>query len=422
MSKGNILVVDDTPANLELLESILDDEGYDVRTSLSGEGALKSIEVQSPDIILLDIMMPDMDGYETCEKIKQDARFEAIPVIFLSAKGEIKDKIKGFNVGAIDYLTKPFDIDEILVRIKTHLSLYFMQEELEKKLKIIDKYVITSSTDLKGNITHVSEAFCKISGFSKDELLHQKHNIMRHSDIPSDLYEELWSTVKKGNTWHGEIKNKTKNGDSYWVDAIISPDYNSSGDLIGYSSVRHDISNQKRIEELSITDQLTGLHNRRHFNETFHTEIKRCIRHSSFLSFVMLDIDFFKQYNDTYGHQEGDNVLEKIGETLREQMKRDEDFSFRLGGEEFGIICNTKDCTQAKEIAENVRKAIQELNIEHRSSQVKSVVTASLGVVCVDFTQKKNYELTDDELYKIADDELYKAKNNGRNQTSIHYL
>ena len=422
MNKGNILVVDDTPANLQLLESVLDDTGYEVRTSISGEAALKSIEIQSPDIILLDIMMPEMDGYETCKKIKEDGRFESIPVIFLSAKGEVNDKIKGFNVGAVDYLTKPFDIEEILVRIKTHLSLHFLQEELEKKLAIINKYVITSSTDLKGSITEVSDAFCDISGYSKDELLNKKHNLMRHPDIPSDLYKELWSTIKKGEIWQGEIKNKTKSGDAYWVEAIISPDYDSTGNLIGYSSVRHDISNQKRIEQLAITDQLTGLHNRRHFNNTFPTEIKRCIRHSSFLSLIMLDIDFFKQYNDTYGHQAGDYVLEKVGETMRIQMKRNEDFTFRLGGEEFGIVCNTKDCVQAKDIAENVLKAIQELQIEHKSSKVASVVTASLGVVCVDLTKKSNYKFTDDQLYKLADDKMYESKNKGRNQISIHYL
>lgn len=422
MNKGNVLVVDDTPANLELLEMLLDDAGYDVRTSLSGKAALKSIEAQVPDIILLDVMMPDMDGYETCERIKKDDRFKSIPIIFLSAKGESDDKVKGFNAGAVDYILKPFDTNEILVRIKTHVALHTLQEELEKKLAIIDKYVITSSVDLKGNITEVSEAFCNISGYSKEELLHTNYDPMTHPDLPANLYKEVWSTIKKGETWHAEIQNTTKNGKLYWVDAIISPDYDSNGKLLGYSSIRHDISNQKKVEELSITDQLTDLHNRRHFNTTFPIEIKRCIRHNVFLTFIMLDIDFFKQYNDTYGHQAGDIVLEKIGKTLKKEMKRDEDLTFRLGGEEFGVICSTKNCLQAEEIAENIRTAIEELKIEHKTSKVAPVITASLGLVCVDFTEDKSYSLTDNRLYKIADDELYKAKDKGRNRISIQCL
>lgn len=422
MNNGNILVVDDTALNLELLETILDENGYEVRTSISGEMALKSIEVQKPDLILLDIMMPGIDGYETCKKIKENPLYENIPIIFLSAKAETTDKLKGFEVGAVDYLTKPFDTSEVLARINTHISLYILKRELEQKVEIIDKYVISSSTDLDGVIVEASEAFSEISGYTKEELIGNTHSVLRHPEMPGELYDDLWSTITSGKSWKSEIKNLKKDKGFYWVDIVIYPSFDLNGNIIGYNSVRKDITNEKRIEVLSITDQLTGLYNRRHFNDTFTIEIKRSIRQASLLSFIMLDIDFFKQYNDTYGHQAGDDVLSSLGGLLKKEMKRSEDFAFRLGGEEFGILYTTKTSQSAQEIAERIRKAIENLKIEHKQSKVSDVITASLGMVCVDFSNKLNCDYSRDNLYKITDDELYKAKEGGRNRLSVKII
>lgn len=418
MSKGNILIVDDTLVNLELLESVLDENGYEARTATSGEMAVKSIEKHIPDLILLDIMMPGIDGYETCELIKKNPLLKDIPVIFVSAKSEAVDKVRGMNLGAVDYISKPFDISEMLVRIKSHLSIYFLQKTLEKKMEIIDTNVITSSTDLNGIITDVSEALCKISGYSKEELIGKKHNILRHPDMKEELYEDLWKTVKAGKIWKGELKNIKKDGSFYFVDCVVSPTEDINGSIIGFSSIRHDITDKKRIEELSIRDQLTGLHNRRYFNIIFPLEIKRAIRYKSFLSFAMFDVDFFKQYNDIYGHQEGDNVLSLIGKTFRSKLQRPNDFTFRLGGEEFGILFTTDSCQSAELITQGIREAVQELSIAHKGSSVEAVVTASIGMVCVDFSKELAYNFDEDKLYKMADDELYKAKNDGRNKLS----
>ncbi len=421
MHSANILVVDDTLANLELLEKILDDAGYDVRTSISAEVALRAIEAQKPDLVLLDIMMPGLDGYQACDRIKQIPAMEDVPIIFLSAKGESDDKVKAFEHGAVDYLVKPFDVDEILVRIKTHLSVHFLKKELEHKIEIIDKYVITSTTDTEGIITDVSEAFCQISGYTKEELLGKRHNILRHDDIPDALYQDLWKTITKGLSWRGEIKNLTKDGGYYWVDAIISPIFDTNHTITGYTSVRHDITDKKKIEELSITDQLTGLYNRHHFIQVIPAEIKRSVRDRTHLSFVMLDIDFFKQYNDNYGHQKGDDVLESISHALTSVLKREGDNIFRLGGEEFGILYTTDNYEHSLTIGEQICKSIEALRIEHAFSQAAPVVTASLGMACIDFSQSHNFTIDLDELYKIADQQLYKAKEEGRNRLlSIH--
>lgn len=422
MHKPNILVVDDTPANLEYLEEILDDAGYETRVAKSGEAAIRSIQAQVPNLILLDIMMPGIDGYETCRLLKEDDKFKDVPVIFLSAKGETMDKVKAFDLGAVDYLTKPFEAKEILVRIKTHLSIHFLQKDLEEKINIIDKHVITSKTDLNGVITEASEAFSNISGYSKQELLGKKHNILRHEDTPDELYTDMWTTIIQEEIWQGEIKNKSKQGYFYWVDAVISPSYDARGNHIGYTSIRHNITDQKNIEQISITDSLTGLNNRRHFNTIFPAEIKQSIRHESHLAFFMMDVDFFKQYNDIYGHQDGDHVLSSIGKTLIQYLHRDNDYTFRLGGEEFGVLCSIKNCDKAEAIAQGIRQNIEELGIEHSGNKASKHLTISIGVICIDFSKKAHYKLTVDELYKLADDELYKAKEHGRNQVSMQVI
>lgn len=419
MHKPTILVVDDTIANLELLESILDVTSYHVRVATSGKAALRSIEAQVPDLILLDIMMPGIDGYETCRLVKSNPKSADVPIVFLSAKGEAEDRIKAFEAGGVDYLVKPFHIKEVLVRVQTHLAIHQLQHSLKEKIKLIDKHIITSETDLNGLITDVSQALCDISGYTKEELIGKTHGLLRHPDMPDVLYKELWKTILQGKTWIGEIKNKKKNGAFYWVLAMISPKYDANGAITGYSSLRQDITDHKRVQELSITDQLTQLHNRRYFNEVFPLEIKRAIRSGSFLSFIMLDIDYFKRYNDTYGHQAGDDVLERIGLTLKEQFKRPGDFTFRLGGEEFSVVFTTNDCKDAKMIAEGIRAAVEDLCISHEANEASQVVSVSIGVACVDFSQKAHQDMTMDTLYKLADEQLYLAKEAGRNQIAL---
>ena len=419
MIKQNILVVDDTINNLELLEMVLDNAGYDVRTATSGEMALKSVVSQKPDLILLDIMMPGIDGYETCRLIKENQELAEIPIIFLSAKSEVEDKVKGFEVGAVDYLSKPFDTAEVIARIKTHIRMYKLKVELSRSMEIMDRYVISSVTDSKGVIVDVSQAMCEISGYLKEELVGGTHSILRHEDMSEEIFKELWETILSGKTWKGEIKNRKKNGDMYWVDTIITPNKDLNKKIIGFSSIRNDITDKKVVEILSITDQLTGLYNRRHFNNIFQLEIKNSIRQGTILSFIMLDIDYFKQYNDTYGHQLGDDTLISVSHELQRKLLRDNDFVFRLGGEEFGIIISTDTCASTLKIAQSICKSITDLKIEHSGSKILDVVSISIGTVCIDFSNKENYKYSYDDLYKLADDELYKAKNTGRNKVSL---
>ena len=291
-------------------------------------------------------------------------------------------------------------------------------KQLVNYVDIVDKYVITSSTDVKGVITSTSDAFCEISGYSQEELLGATHRIVRHEDMPESIYEELWSTISSGKTWEGEIKNKKKNGGYYWVQAYISPNFDEQGNISGYTAIREDITNKKLAEALSVTDELTSLSNRRHFNNLFPQEIARAEREQKTFVLMIIDVDYFKSYNDNYGHQQGDIVLQQIARVLQDTLRRAGDFAFRIGGEEFAVIVTVENNADAVVITENLRSSVEGLGLAHEHSEVASVVTISIGV--------KTHHCGGDQpaqtdlIYRLADDALYQAKENGRNQVVEH--
>lgn len=298
-------------------------------------------------------------------------------------------------------------------------SLYSMArngEQMKKYIDIIDKSVITSSTDLTGKIVYVSEAFCQISKYEKEELLGKNHNLLRDETMPKELYVNLWQTIKKDNIWEGEIRNKCKDGTYYWVKAKISPIYDEYGEKIGYTSVRQDITDKKIIEEISITDGLTNIYNRRYFNDIFPKVINSTKRTDGSIAFLLLDIDNFKLYNDNYGHQKGDEVLVSFAKCLKESLHRADDYPFRLGGEEFGIIFKIEKKDKALEFAEKLRKNIEDLKIVHEYNTASHYITASIGLVY----QNANDIESMDTIYKEADDLLYVSKKEGRNRISFN--
>lgn len=288
---------------------------------------------------------------------------------------------------------------------------------INKYLKIIDENVITSSTDDKGIITNISNAFCQISGYEKEELLGKTHSVIRHPDMEDTIYKEMWKTIKSDQVWHGELKNIKKSGDYYWLDITISPRFNGDKKIIGYTSVGHNITDKKIVETLAITDSLTQIYNRGYFNNVFTKEINRAKRENRYFCFISMDVDFFKKYNDTYGHQEGDEVLIAIGKVLNNSTRRAGDIAFRLGGEEFGIIFSEIDEKKSLEYAQKIKDSIEGLKIEHKNNSASPFITVSIGL----FVQKGKLLKTSDEIYKLADDLLYKSKENGRNQISTNF-
>lgn len=311
----------------------------------------------------------------------------------------------------IIFIISLFFIFIILIILYKNKSIQRINKKLQDYIKLVDENVLTSTTDLRGNIVYVSKAFCEISGYSKDELIGKNHNIVRHEDMDNKVFTKMWNTIKNGKTWQGEIKNKRRDGGFYWIKTTISPIFDEYEHVVGYTAIRHDITDKKLVEELSITDALTNIYNRRHFNDIFPKYINGAKRKDEVVSFLIMDVDYFKQYNDTYGHQEGDEVLKNIAKVLKDVCHRSDDISFRLGGEEFGVLFKSISKQKALFFANKIKDKIQNLNIPHCKSLTNSCVTVSMGLY-----SKKANEIEDfNDVFKKADELLYKSKENGRN-------
>jgi diguanylate cyclase (GGDEF)-like protein/PAS domain S-box-containing protein len=418
----SILIIDDTAANLKYLQEVLQSNKYDVQAAPNGRLGLQAALSEPPDLILLDILMPGMNGYEVCSQLKAQEATHNIPVIFLSALDETWDKVKAFELGAVDYVTKPFEPVELLQRIKAQLQLSTAQQQLtelndtlKQQMKIVDRYVPTLSADTNGRITRVSEAYCKLCGYSKDELIGESCAITHDPDFSQTLCREVLDAINQGQSWKGESRGLKKDGCRYWVHINATPEYSEDGTITGHTCIEQDITDHKHVERLSITDELTGLYNRRKFNVDIAKELNCAERDKKNLALLMLDIDHFKLYNDTYGHHEGDKVLHAIGQTLQQTFLRAGDLSFRLGGEEFGVILSCKKTADFISMAEQVRANIEALGIPHADNTVAPVVTTSIGIAIVSEGDSKSPIA----LYRAADEALYQAKQAGRNRVEI---
>jgi diguanylate cyclase (GGDEF)-like protein/PAS domain S-box-containing protein len=435
-----ILCVDDEQIVLSSLKTQLNTffgDEYDIELAQSAEDALEIIEELKHEgieleLIVSDFFMPGMKGDEFL--IKAQNLLPKTKKLLLTGQANIDGVVNIINKGALyRYIPKPWEQTDLILTIKEALKSYSMEKDLEfymkhleelvdKKtlenktyLEIVDQYLIASKTDLDGKITEVSKAFCKISGYSKEELIGQSHNIVRHPDTKDEVFKELWETIKKSQVWEGEVKNKRKNGDFYWVKARVSPIFEANEKVIGYASIRVDITDNKAVEILSITDHMTKLYNRRFFNETFDKEIKRANRDIKTLGFIIFDVDHFKQYNDTYGHQMGDEVLIKVAHTLKTNLQRAGDYAFRIGGEEFGALIYDIDLEGITTLIKKVKDSIEDLNIPHKHNSASEFVTVSFGASIFE----ANNNITQEKIFKFTDELLYEAKNSGRNNFVI---
>jgi diguanylate cyclase (GGDEF)-like protein/PAS domain S-box-containing protein len=279
-------------------------------------------------------------------------------------------------------------------------------------IETIDKYIPSTSTDKEGKITHVSRAFEQITGYSKDELIGITHSIIKDPSTDKVVFEEMWGEITNGGVWRGELRNIKKNGDYFWAYTLITPKFNDYGKIDGYTAIRQDITDKKLLETVSITDELTNIYNRRYFNEVITKEISRAKRGKEYLTLVIFDVDYFKKYNDYYGHHAGDIALRKVALFVDEKTRRGSDFVFRLGGEEFGVIFSGLNLGQSIKFADFLRKGIEELEIEHFQSDVGIYLTVSMGII----TRKGELIPDETKFYQMADQALYEAKERGRNR------
>ncbi len=285
----------------------------------------------------------------------------------------------------------------------------------EKKLKehfhLIDQNIMSASSNKNCRILDASNALSRYLNLSKDELL-AKGEYFLIADSSEELKSEIKRTLHSGQEWHGEISKLDSNNNLQWFDVHITPQFDDEYNITGYTNILHDISSRKQIEEISRVDGLTNLYNRRFFDETFVKAIKIANRQEKLLVFVMMDIDHFKGYNDTYGHQEGDTALKKVALVLKKVLKRPDDYSFRLGGEEFGILYMVNNEDDALRIAQRTREAIEALKIPHSENSASEFITMSMGVYVIHPDDNSSVE----EIYALSDEALYKAKQGGRNR------
>ena len=304
--KDRILVVDDHPDNVEIINARLSSRGFQVDTASNGQEALDRVQADPPHLILLDVMMPLMDGYEVARRIKNDEALPYIPIILVTARDSTADKVEGLDAGADDYLTKPINFPELEARVRSMLRIKRLQDELDQKNR------------------------------------------------------EL------------EVANK-------------------------------------RLRRLSITDGLTELFNHRHMHELLHEEFERTKRSSEPLAVVMLDLDRFKQVNDTYGHPTGDVILYETARLI-DDSAREIDMVGRYGGEEFIAILPGTDEEAAAQFAERVRHAVEQYVYRDEATEVR--MTLSAGVASFPSGDIDHPE----SLIKSADEALYSAKESGRNR------
>jgi diguanylate cyclase (GGDEF)-like protein/PAS domain S-box-containing protein len=418
-----ILVADDVVENVRLLKNLLQDLG-NVVFARDGAEALAQTQRHKPDIVLLDVAMPEIDGYEVCRRLKADPETQSIPVIFITAADAEHDEAKGLALGAIDYIAKPFAPAVVRARVQNQLALVKANAELRAANDALRKYkaaVDCSSagiviTDREALVEYVNEAFTGMSGYPPGEVLGQTPALLKAFDPPGEAYEALVAAIQSGKHWRGELQTRRKDGSLSWEDIAVAPIADAAGNVTHFVAIKSDINRRKDMEEklreLAVTDPLTGVANRRRFMELGEQEYHRVRRTREPLCLLMIDIDHFKRINDTRGHPAGDAVIRALA-AIAKQTVRSIDTVARLGGEEFGVLLPLTDILGATELADRLREAVADTAVPWENDPIH--FTASLGVAQVS-PATRNF----DALMADADAALYRAKHGGRNRVAVH--
>ncbi|MBY0354890.1 MAG: PleD family two-component system response regulator [Rickettsiales bacterium] len=449
-----ILVVDDVPANVKLLEAKLSNEYYDVITAKDGFEAIAQAKQHKPDIILLDVMMPGMDGFETCRKMKEDIAISHIPVVMVTALSDPSDRVSGLEAGADDFLTKPINdtallarvrslvrikvlLDELRLRDKTGLQMGVMNENQNSftsdvsgsHVVVIDDDIIQSNKLLERlrssyRVTHIDDAgqalailqthqdvdlvviSTQLNDVDALRLCAHMRNVetMRNVPIIMLVEEEEMPLVLKG----------LELGINDYL--MLPVDQNEM-----IARVKTQIRRKKYQDALkqnyqssismAITDALTGLYNRHYLDAHLHNMVSSAITNKKPLSLLIMDMDHFKSVNDTYGHDVGDEVLKQLSKRIVDSV-RSSDLAARIGGEEFVILMPETDVRAAYGLAERIRNFVARTPfvITHEVGQITKTISIGLSSLNLQGDAAA-------DLIKRADTSLYAAKNGGRNQT-----
>lgn len=367
------------------------------------------------DIMLLDLSLPDSEGLETVEIARKICG--EIPIVILTGRCDTNFALTALKAGANDYMMKSdcsccFDG---LIRVIRY-TLFRAEMEAHNKLLVAALNAAANGiviTDNNAIIKWINPAFSRLTGYKFDEVIGHKPSELVKSNMQNEgFYQEMWGELLAGRHWHGEIINKRKNGSLYHEELSIAPVENANGEIINFIGVKQDISERKALEEmlqqLANTDSLTGLFNRRAFLERLACESERVLRSGDTATLLMLDLDFFKRINDTYGHAVGDQTLKEFTTVIRTNS-RSVDVPARLGGEEFAVLLPNTNHDEALVMAERLRKQVSEIIIPHPKGDV--CVTVSIGATLLTTSNAEG-----ETALNRADTALYAAKESGRNK------
>lgn len=277
------------------------------------------------------------------------------------------------------------------------------EELLQTQKEIIEDHVLLTTTDKSGKIIHTTDAFCKLSGYSKEELLGNSHRIMKDPSVPQEYFKDMWETILSGKSWESKIRNIAKDGSLFIVKTKIIPITDKKGQIVQFMAIRDDITAKEKAKY----DPLTNAFTRGEFDERFEKYFEEAKHNKTQLGMILADADHFKSINDTYGHKKGDEVLIDISRILNESI-RGEDICARWGGEEFAILLPGSSKKIAQKIADRMRQSIKKNIAIGDKSQ-----TCSFGVAVLE------KEDTIDSMFVRADKALYNAKNNGRDRVEV---
>lgn len=448
---ARVLIVDDIPTNVRLLEARLIAEYYEVVTASSGAEALAICHASDIDIVLLDVMMPEMDGFEVCQRLKADPRTHHVPVLMVTALDQPSDRVRGLEVGADDFLTKPVDDMQLMARVKSLVRLKSLTDELRARAMTGQQIAIEDALRAMDRITTNGGSILLVDTDERHAERIKSYLTPEHDvDIltqPSDAvfqvtganYELALVTMSLTDFDPLRVCSQIRTLDhTRNLPIILVADESDKpkvvraldlgvNDFIMRPVERNELAARVRTQvrrqryalelrqsvtntmALAVTDDMTGLYNRRYFDRHLGVMLSKAQSQERDMALMILDIDHFKAVNDTYGHDIGDAVLREFAARLKRNI-RGVDLACRFGGEEFVVLMPDTDYRQAEIVAERVRHSISERTFEVSAGRPLSV-TVSAGVALNETASD-----TPESLIKRADVALYRAKREGRNR------
>ena len=449
-TKGEVLIVEDTPASLKLLSDLLGGAGYAVRQAPNGELALWTAQARPPDLILLDVRMPGLDGFEVCRRLKASPELCQVPVIFLSAQHDTDDKVRGFALGAVDFIAKPFQAEEILARTDAHVRLRRAQLQLAQERITLERRVTERTAELEqvastlarevqirranedllrlsgqvfeatqdailitdphGIIVTSNPAFTRITGYTAQDVRGMDIMLLRASTADDAAWAALRQGLRASGCWSGEVQTRRKSGDTYPSHLSATTVHGPDGAVINYIGVFLDISERKAeqhlIDFLSYHDALTGLPNRALLRERFEQQRLAAIRDGQQMVLMCLDLDRFKNINDSHGQAVGDKALQVVARFLTGCV-REGDTVARQGGDEFQILLQDDPLLgRTMALAQTILAGLRE---ELSVGGDRLALTTSIGIAMCPADGE-----TLDDLLRHADTALVRAKEMGR--------